>query len=69
MPLREWTDGLWTTDGPLRLAGMQLGTRTTVIRLRQGGLLLHSPGALDPALRAALEKHGEALRRAFDGVC
>ncbi len=58
MPLREWTDGLWTTDGPLRLAGMQLGTRTTVIRLRQGGLLLHSPGALDSTLRTALEKQG-----------
>ncbi len=58
MPLREWADGIWTIDGSLSLGGMQLGTRTTVIRLRQGGLLLHSPGALDPAVRAALEKQG-----------
>ena len=58
MPLREWTDGFWTIDGSLRRGGMQLGTRTTVIRLRQGGLLLHSPGPLDDAVRAAIEKEG-----------
>lgn len=58
MPLREWAHGVWTIDGSLRLGPMQLGTRTTAIRLRQGGLLLHSPGPLDAAVRAALEKQG-----------
>ena len=56
--MREWADGLWTIDAPFRLTGMELGTRTTAVRLRGGGLLLHSPGPLDAAKRAALEKRG-----------
>ncbi len=58
MSLREWSDGLWTIDAPLRVGGIDLGTRTTALRLGGGGLLLHSPGPLSDATRAALEKHG-----------
>ena len=58
MALRERADGIWTIDGGLRLIGMEFGTRTTAIRLREGGLLLHSPGPLDLTDRAALEKEG-----------
>lgn len=58
MALTEQADGIWTIDGRLRLTGLEFGTRTTAIRLRQGGLLLHSPGPLDDATRAAIEKRG-----------
>lgn len=49
---------LWTVDRPLRFGGIALGTRMSVVRLRDGGLFLHSPVALDPALRPALEALG-----------
>ncbi len=58
MSARELASGLWTIDGPLRVRGLDLGTRTSAIRLKAGGVLVHSPGPLDDAARAALEKHG-----------
>jgi hypothetical protein len=58
MGLTERADGLWTIDAPLRVGGLALGTRTTAIRLRSGGLVLHSPGPLGDARRAAIEKQG-----------
>lgn len=50
-------EGLWTVDHPeFSVGGLRLGTRSTVVRQRDGGLLLHSPGPLSPedldALRA-----------------
>ena len=36
--------GLWTVDGPMRVPGLELGTRTTVIRLTSGEVVLISPG-------------------------
>ena len=54
---------LWIVDGPR--IGFGLGplkfpftTRMTVLRLRNGDLILHSPVALDPALRSAIELLG-----------
>ena len=58
MAARELASGLWTLDGPLRVGGLELGTRTTAIRLSAGGLWVHSPGPLDDSARAALEKNG-----------
>ncbi|MFN8641015.1 MAG: DUF4336 domain-containing protein [Candidatus Binatia bacterium] len=43
---------------PLRLVVGDVGTRMTVIRLRDGSLLLHSPVPLDAATRAALDAIG-----------
>jgi glyoxylase-like metal-dependent hydrolase (beta-lactamase superfamily II) len=40
------------------VGGLALGTRTTVVRLADGGLWLHSPGPLDEAQRRALEALG-----------
>lgn len=37
-------DEIWTLEQPFRLIGQEIGTRTTVIRLRDGSLWLHSPG-------------------------
>jgi hypothetical protein len=41
---------LWVIDHPLQVGGLQLGTRTTVVRLATGGVWLHSPGPLSPEL-------------------
>jgi hypothetical protein len=56
--LRELAPSLWVTERPLRFAGIQVGTRMTTVRLRDGDLLLHSPVALDPELRKELDALG-----------
>ncbi|MEN8184619.1 MAG: DUF4336 domain-containing protein [Myxococcota bacterium] len=56
--LRELADDLFVTERPLRFAGLEVGTRMTVIRLAGGELLLHSPVRLDAALRTRLEALG-----------
>ncbi len=47
--LRPIAPGVHVADVPLRFFGVELGTRMTVLQL-EGGLLLHSPVPLDPAL-------------------
>ncbi len=49
---------VWTARRPLRMLGVELGTRMTVVRLDDGALFVHSPVALDPALRAAVDALG-----------
>ncbi|MDX2166046.1 MAG: DUF4336 domain-containing protein [Deltaproteobacteria bacterium] len=56
--LRQLAEDLWVVERPLRFAGVEVGTRMTVVRLRDGSLFLHSPVALDEALRAALLRVG-----------
>jgi hypothetical protein len=56
--LRELDSGLWVLDTPLSVYGVEIGTRTTVIRLEDGGLFIHSPSGLDPALRDELAALG-----------
>ena len=52
--------GVWSIAHPLLLpGGLPLGTRTTVLRLPDGGLLLHSPGALSEDDRAQIAALGE----------
>jgi hypothetical protein len=41
--LTKIDEGLWTADAPHLFFGLHLGTRMTVVKLREGGLLLHSP--------------------------
>ncbi len=57
-----WTQhgqGLWSETRTLRAAGfIPLGTRMTVVRLADGGLLLHSPVALDAELGQRLDALG-----------
>ena len=52
--LRSIAKDVWVIDDPLRVGGLQLGTRTTVVRLANGGLWIHSPGPLRPELTAQL---------------
>lgn len=51
-------DNLWSVTAPQSFFGLQLGTRMTVVRLANGGVLIHSPVALQPALRAEVDAIG-----------
>ena len=52
---------LWVVDRPLRLPVVkaEIGTRMTIVRLRDRGLFLHSPVKLELNLRQALYQLGE----------
>lgn len=52
------TDGVWTASRPLRFFGLEVGARMTVVRLASGGLFVHSPVPLEPALREAVDALG-----------
>jgi hypothetical protein len=56
--LSAFTDGVWLSTAPVRIVGMPLDTMMTVLRLGDGSLLVHSPVALTPDLRAAVEAVG-----------
>jgi hypothetical protein len=58
MVLDALADDVWTVTRPLRFFGVEVGTRMTVVRLAGGGLFVHSPVALDPALREAVDALG-----------
>jgi len=53
--MRQLADGLWVAHMPLRFFGAQFGTRMTVMRLPDGGLVVHSPVRLTDDLRTALD--------------
>ncbi|MFA9470668.1 MAG: DUF4336 domain-containing protein [Deltaproteobacteria bacterium] len=52
MTLHKLADDLWIQAAPQSFFGLQLGTRMTVVRLQDGGLLVHSPIALSAGLKA-----------------
>jgi len=56
--LKRLTDDVWFEQRPLRFFGLETGTRMTVVRLKGGGLFVHSPVALDDTLRAAVDALG-----------
>ena len=59
--LRQIGEEIWVTERSLRVLGLRwldIGTRMTVIRLADGGLLLHSPVEADAATRAAVDALG-----------
>lgn len=56
--MRQLHENLWVVDRPLRFGGIDIGTRMSVVRLRDGSLFLHSPVRLDDGLRAALLQLG-----------
>ncbi|TCZ62938.1 DUF4336 domain-containing protein [Roseicella aquatilis] len=52
-------EGVWVVDsGPMRLLGMPVPLRMTVVRLADGGLWLHSPVRYTTGLAAALQMLG-----------
>ena len=58
-PLHSVADGVWTMDILKRFPlGVRLPVRGTVVRLAGGGLWVHSPTALSPALGAAVDALG-----------
>src|SRR4030095_4110489 len=57
-PLRPLAPNLWVADRPLKLVVGDIGARMTVVRLRDGGLVLHSPVRLDGETRRALDELG-----------
>ena len=51
-------EGVWVATDPVRILGMHLSSTMTVFRLGDGSLLLHSPIAMTPARRAAIDALG-----------
>jgi hypothetical protein len=56
--LERLDDGLWVAARPQSYLGLRVGTRMTVVRLRDGSLWVHSPVTLTPELRAAVDELG-----------
>jgi len=56
--LRKLAPELWVAEQPLRVAGVELGARMTVVRLHGAQLVLHSPIARTPALAEQVERLG-----------
>ena len=46
--MQQLAHDLWVEARPLRFAGIETGTRMTVVRLADGRLFVHSPVSLDP---------------------
>ncbi len=49
--LRVLDRDLWAIEQPLRVGGLDLGARTCVIRLADGGVIVHAPGPGTERLR------------------
>ena len=56
--LEEWVPGIWTVSSPLKLAGVDFGTRMTIVRVGGDGLVLISPCPIDDALAAEIDALG-----------
>ena len=60
--IRAHAADLWSIPHALRVGGMiPLGTRTTIVRLAGGGLLLHAPASLSEADHAAIAALGPVV--------
>jgi hypothetical protein len=58
MLLERLDEKLFTHAAPLSFLGLHLGTRMTIVQLDDGGLWIHSPVRLTPALRAEVDALG-----------
>lgn len=56
--LETITDNLWSARAPQSFLGLHVGTQMTVLRLSNGGLLLHSPIAISPELQQQIDALG-----------
>ena len=56
--IRHSPGAIWTCDYPVHYFGIRFNARMTVIRLRDGRLMLHSPCAIDAGLAARLRSLG-----------
>ena len=58
--LEKICEGVWSAPSPLAVLGMiKLNTRMTVVRMRDGGIWLHSPVAINDELRKRVSQLGE----------
>ncbi len=57
--LTSFAEDVWLETREARFLGVETGTRMTVVRLRDGGLFIHSPIAIDAAMRAEIDALGE----------
>lgn len=58
--LTKITDGIWGYEQDLRLPlGMRLPSRTTLVRLTDGSLVMHSPLGFDEETAKAIDELGE----------
>lgn len=58
-PARQLADGLWLLQRKIRVPpGIEIPTHTTVVRLQNGALLVHSPFRLDPTTKRELDALG-----------
>jgi hypothetical protein len=56
--MTPFAEGIWVDSAPVRIVGMPLTATMTVLRLGDGSLLLHSPIAMTPERRVAVEALG-----------
>jgi hypothetical protein len=56
--LRELAADLWVAEAPLRFFGLEIGARTTLVRLPGGTLFVHSPISRSAQLAEAVERLG-----------
>ena len=57
--LEELVPGIWTVATPLKLAGVDFGTRMTIVRIGGDGLVLISPCPIDDALAEEVDALGQ----------
>jgi len=50
---------IWLKEYPIRYAGTRFNSRMAVIRLKSGGLMLHSPCEIDASTKAEIEALGK----------
>lgn len=55
----NFADGVWLSTTPVAFMGMRLTSTMSVLRLPDGNLLVTSPVALTPSLRAKVEEQGK----------
>ena len=56
--MKQLAEGIWSQPAPQTLYGLHLGTRMTVVQLGDGRLLVHSPVAMTPDLKAEVDALG-----------
>jgi hypothetical protein len=56
--LKHLAEGLWVDTAPVRILGTKLASTMTVLRMTDGSMLVHSPIAMTPERRAAVEELG-----------
>jgi hypothetical protein len=56
--LTDHGHNLWTIDHALVIGGLHIGTRTSIMRLSSGALVVHSPGPIRDLQAAGIESLG-----------